>query len=270
MIPTRELLYDMYIKNDMSERKIAEILNIGEGKVDYWVRKYGLNFKRSNPDKVFNLKNIDRHDPIFCYYAGLIATDGYLDYKNKRISLRVNNEGSYEVLNNLKAYFDYIRPVCVYAGKNNDLSIPNSCIFKELEIMGIFGDKNNRSFSMNWYSLSNEECRKMFLRGVLDGDGNIKRKCGEFRIAMKSKSFIENLLAIFNTCLSNKYLLKYGTNSSGNKYPLIELHVADSVAFYEFVYSGYERFRFTDKYNKFLNIRHKGKDIVWTNTMIKC
>ena len=56
MTPTRELLYDMYIRKDMSEREIAETLNIGEGKVDYWVRKYGFNFKRSNPDKVFNLK----------------------------------------------------------------------------------------------------------------------------------------------------------------------------------------------------------------------
>ena len=136
--------------------------------------------------------------------------------------------------------------------------------------MGIFGDKNNRSFSIDWYFSSNEEHKRMFLRGVLDGDGNIKRKCGEFRIAMKSKSFIENLLVIFNTGLSDSYSLKYGTNSSKSKYPLIELHVADSVALYGFVYRGYERFRFTDKYNKFLNIRHKGKDIVWTNTMIKC
>ena len=88
---TKELLYSLYIVQDKSERAIGEEFGIWEGKVDYWVRKWGFNFKKSDPDRVFNLKHIDKEDPVFCYYAGLIATDGYLDYKNKRISLRCNN-----------------------------------------------------------------------------------------------------------------------------------------------------------------------------------
>lgn len=83
----KDFLYQQYIELNKSQRAIAKMLNVTEGTVDYWTKKYGLQYKRSDPDKVFQLVHIDNKDPIFCYYAGLVATDGYLDYKNKRISL---------------------------------------------------------------------------------------------------------------------------------------------------------------------------------------
>ena len=258
---TKEYLYDNYIVKDKSERQIAEELNIGEGKVDYWVRKLKLNFKKASPDKVFNLKHIDDSDPIFCYFAGLMATDGYLDYKNKRISLRVNNEGSKEVFEALRAHFEFIRPVNRYIKPKSkrpmyDLTIPNSCIFKELESMGIFGKKDYRAFSLDWYTSASKSCKQMFLRGVLDGDGNIHKKGGNFRIAMKSEEFIKNLLVIFNNLLDDTYVMKYQANSTTDfKYPAIWLHKYDSIKFYNFIYQGFEQYRFIDKYNKYINVK---------------
>lgn len=256
---TKELLYNLYIVQDKSERAIGEVLDIGKGKVDYWIRKWGFNFKKSDPDRLFNLKHIDSKDPIFCYYAGLIATDGYLDYKNKRISLRCNNEGSKEVFEAIRQYFEYLRPNRMYTNKsvnrpNNDITIPNNCIFEELKSMGIYGKKDNRTFSLDWYISADDNCKRMFLRGVLDGDGNIHKKTGIFRIAMKSDSFIENLLYIFNKKYNDSYEKKFQGNSATTyKYPAIFLRKKDSLNFYSFIYTGFDTFRFTDKYNRYMS-----------------
>ena len=243
---------------DKSERAIGEEFGIGEGKVDYWVRKWGFNFKKSDPDRVFNLKHIDKEDPVFCYYAGLIATDGYLDYKNKRISLRCNNEGSKEVFEAIRQYFEYIRPNRIYPKRYktpiNDITIPNNCIFEELRSMGIYGKKETRTFSLDWYVNANDDCKRMFLRGVLDGDGSIAKKYGQFRIAMKSSGFIANLLSIFNNQFDNKYTIRGQTNSTTNNvYPAIWLYKEDSLTFYSFIYQGFDTFRFTDKYNRYIS-----------------
>nr|DAX47320.1 MAG TPA: HOMING ENDONUCLEASE I-DMOI [Caudoviricetes sp.] len=257
----REYLYENYIVKNKSQRQIAEELNIGEGTVDYWTRKYGFTFKKSDRDRLFNLKNIDLTDPIFCYYAGLVATDGYLDTKNHRIALRVCNDGSYDVLCRLRDYFEYGRDVFSYSRKSgkiaHELNIPNDKIFKELEYMGICGIKDYRTFSLDWYYASSSDCKRMFLRGVSDGDGNIRKTSGIFRMAMKSESFILNLLNVFNNDLDfkDKYDLKFQTNSTGVKYPALELHKQDSISLYKFIYVGYEDFRFLDKYNTMLNFR---------------
>lgn len=247
---TKEYLFENYIKLDKSQRQIAQELGTTESTIDYWTRKYKLTYKKSNRDKVFNLSHIDKTDCIFCYFAGLMATDGYFDYKNNRVSLRVNNLGSYDVLNNIRNYFGYIRPIRVYNGKDNDLTIPNECIFEELKSMGIFGKKVNRSFSLDWFNSADYDCKRMFIRGVADGDGHFNPHGCEFVIAMKSRDFIDNLLSVFNNVCKDVYTVKYYKYSRGNKYPSIHLHKKDTHDLFTKIYSGYEKYRFLDKYER--------------------
>ena len=124
----------------------------------------------------------------------------YLDYKNKRIAVRVGNQGSNEVLEALRNYFEFVRPIRHYISKanghtNHELQVPNQCIFKELESMGIEGKKDIRAFDVNWFMSASEDCQRMFLRGVSDGDGHIERS-GAFAIAMGSYDFIDNLVCV--------------------------------------------------------------------------
>lgn len=248
---TKDLLYKEYIVSGKSERALAEELNVSIGKVDYWIGKYGLNYKTSNPDKVLNLSNISKNDPIFCYFAGLMATDGYIDYKNHRASVRVGNEGSYEVFSKLLNYFKYRKPVRVYKRNSkdlNDITIPSNLIIKELDSMGIRGKKDTRSYSLDWYLSASDDCKMMFLRGVSDGDGNFHK--GVFRLAMKSQGFVENLIKSFNLLTNDVYVLRYTSNSSGTKYPNITLHKKDTKEVFSKIYKGYDDYRFTDKYTK--------------------
>lgn len=252
---TKEFLYEHYIKKNMSQEAIAKIANVGVGAVDYWLRKYKLN-KNPESDWLFNPQKIRSDNPIFCYYAGLVATDGYLDYKNKRISVMVGNEGSQQVLENLRNHFELIRPNATYLRKSTgclryELLIPNSCIFKTLEEMGIEGKKDFRTFSTEWFDNASEDCRKMFLRGVSDGDGNFHGRA--WRLSMKSQDFVESLIYAFNQYSEDVYKLGYTSNSSGRKYPNITLHVKDTINIFTFIYDGYDEYRFSDKYNKFVN-----------------
>ena len=254
---TKEYLYETYIVRDMSQAKIAKELGTTESRIDYWTKKYGLQYKKSDPDRVFNLKHINKEDPIFCYYAGLVATDGYLDYKNKRIAVRVGNQGSNEVLEALRNYFEFVRPIRHYVSKanghtNHELQIPNQCIFKELESMGIEGKKNIRAFDVTWFMSASEDCQRMFLRGVSDGDGHIERS-GAFAIAMGSYDFIDNLVCVINAVFGFSYSRKLKLNNTGKRYPLLSMRKNDSLTLYKFMYDRFSEYRFTDKYNKYVS-----------------
>ena len=253
---TKEYLYENYIVKNKSQAQIARELNVTEAKIDYWTKKFGLQYKKSDRDKAFNLKHIDKSDPIFCYFAGLLATDGYFDYKNSRVSLRVNNEGSKEVFEAIREYIEYIRPVrCYDNGRLRllyDITIPNKCIFNELLKMGISGPKDTRTFSLDWFNQASRECQLMFLRGVHDGDGSIHNKV--FRISMKSELFIQNLRCVINKLCSSAYEIKTQSNQTHREYPLLQLRRGDTITFLDFIYTGHDRFRFKDKYNKYLDI----------------
>lgn len=262
MALSKECLYELYIVQNKYQRQIAEELGVTEATVDYWTRKYGLTIKKSNPDAVFNLQHIDKADPIFCYYAGLVATDGYLDYKNKRIALRVTNEGCSDVFEAIRNYFGFVRPLRCYTRNTAklpayELLIPNSCIFKELESMGIYGKKVERSFDINWLLSADEDCQRMFLRGVLDGDGSIAKN--NFRISMTSKDFISNIITFTSSLLDKKVSMSYSSNQWGKKYPQMYLSSIDTFNFCSFIYAGFEQYRFLDKYNKFLKLKESHK-----------
>lgn len=93
----------------------------------------------------------------------------------------------------------------------------------------------------------------MFLRGVLDGDGNIKKSDGVFRIAMQSVNFIDTLIVCINAILKANYQRSYQSNSTHKQYPALFLKKYDSRRFYRFVYEGFSEYRFADKYEKYIN-----------------
>lgn len=141
-------------------------------------------------------------------------------------------------------------------GHNNyELLIPNTRIFKELDSMGIHGLKCTRTFDFDWFDSVSQDAQRMFLRGVLDGDGNIKKSDGVFRIAMQSVNlnFIDTLITCINSILKVDYQRSYQTNSTHRQYPALFLKKHDSIKFYQFIYKGFSEYRFADKYEKYIN-----------------
>lgn len=247
-----------YLDKGRSLSSIAKDLGISAKLLYYYIKKFNLTGFKSKSTLTVDSSKFNFKDPVFCYYAGLVATDGYIDYKNNRVSVRVNNEGSYEVLTAIKKHFYFTGEVRTYHG-NNDLTICSRDLISVLQSFNIEGSKNSRSFNVCQLLLLTEDCQRMFIRGVLDGDGNIhlhkskytgKYVGGSFRISMKSLEFIENIIYFINT----KFQFNYGVTIQNHKYPKLEMHVSDSKTLYSWIYTNNLELKFLDKYNKYLLI----------------
>ena len=214
----------------------------------YGWRKYEVN------DSKFDSKN-----PIFMYYAGLVATDGYIDTKNGRVSLRFSLEEANTLLNNLKGYFEFMGEVKQY-NKSYDLTITSRHLIQELTTIGASGV--SKTFTLEFPKLFySEDCEKMYLRGIFDGDGNIHRAYknnkwvgGQFSIVTGSTLFVEGLIKFINTKFSTNYSLSFH-KMKGISYPKLEMKTRDSLLLYSWFYSGYEQYKLEHKYNKYLSIK---------------
>lgn len=252
---TKEYLMEEYIHKKRSESDIAREWDISPKLLHYYIKKNGLVGIKSRRKYSVNEDLFSMANPIFCYYAGLIATDGYVDYKNHRVSVRVKNEGSKEVFLSLKKSFDFTGDIKRY-GDSNDLTITSDKLIDKLRLFGMHKGETTKTYSLKiprfWAS---EDCTRMFCRGVLDGDGNINIK-GQFRIVTASAPFIEGLSNLLRIHLGIDRPVS-SVKVHGVTYPKLDLRMNESFIFYDWVYTGFPSFRFSDKFNRYQTLKMK-------------
>ena len=254
MFKNKDYLKTEYIDKNKSLSKIAEENGVSSKLVYYYAKKFGLTGikVRCCTHSIDNSKFI-WSDPVFCYLTGLLITDGYFDDKNHRFSLRVSNLGSKEVLEGFKNHFKFTGTVATYKEKDNDFTFRSYKLFEVLREAGIIGSKNTRGFNAEFILSLNEDCIRAFLRGVLDGDGNIHLRIGKkinsatFRIAMKSQELIFSLILTINSLFDFNYYYKL----QQGKYPSLEMKTRDSKTFLDFIYTNSGEWKFLDKYNTY-------------------
>lgn len=241
MYKDKNYLKKQFIENRKTVKSIAEECNVSVSTIEQYLRKY--NLKRGNIKNTINHDSVDLTSPIFNYYTGLIATDGHLDKKVPRVSVRCRNLGCDKVFNNLKDYFSFTGDVREYNG-SYDLTITSRWLIKALCSMGVSTKgKVHNTFPSDFYD---EDCARMYMRGILDGDGNI-RLTGEFRITLTNKDFLNKMSEYLNRTL--------GINTEvrpDRKYCKIEMRKSDSRKFLDWVYQDYDEFKFLDKYYRYL------------------
>lgn len=265
MAITYEYLHQEYIINKRSQSEIAKDCGCTAKNINYYVRKYKL-YKGTKIKHLLNDKAIDSTNPIFCYFAGLTATDGHIDYKNNRVTIRVKNEGSKEVLTHLLEYFGSELEVACYE-TGYEIRLTSKKLLNELALLNVLG--THKTYTLDFPKhFHNTACARMYLRGVLDGDGNIHLRIspytsrvtgGQFRIVTASTLFIQGLITYTNLVLNLNNKIS-NAKVRGINYPKLEMKVKDSMLFYDYIYIGYDKFRFSDKYSKYLQL--KGEEIV--------
>lgn len=72
----KEYLYQQYIVCGRTQEDIAKEFNMNPKLLNYYIQKCNFG-KKSKIKYSLNEDKIKITDPIFCYYAGLVATDGY-------------------------------------------------------------------------------------------------------------------------------------------------------------------------------------------------
>lgn len=268
MLISKEELMNLYIKQGLSQSDIGKLYNVSSKNINYYVRKYNLKGLKGRIKFPINDTKVDVSNPIFNYVAGLVATDGHINYSNNRICIRVNNEGADITLQNILNYFECNNKVAYYK-TGYEIRITSKYLIEGLESLNVKGTDKTYTLQVphNFY---NEDCLRLYLRGVLDGDGNIhltKSKYtqryvnGQFRIVTASKLFIEGLSNILDKHLNIKCPISKA-KVNGVIYPKLELSVSDSKKFYNFIYKGFEDFRFQDKYEKYLKLKRQDEEIV--------
>lgn len=241
MYKDKDFLYKKFITERQTVKSIAEECGVSKGTIETYLRKFSI--KRGNIKNTIKDGSVNTTSPIFNYYAGLIATDGYMDKKVPRVSLRCKNLGCDEVFNNLKNYFNFTGGVRNY-GESFDLTITSVLLREVLVSIGVSPlGKVHNTFPKQFYS---EDCARMYARGLLDGDGSIKVN-KLFRITLTNKNFLLALSMYLNNTIGTQTVVK-----PDRKYWKIEMSRKDSTIFLEWVYRGYEDFRFLDKYYRYL------------------
>lgn len=264
MYREKKYLVKEYIEKNRSESDIAKEWGIDPKLLHYYIKKNNLVGIKSRRKYTVDEGKLSMTDPVFCYYAGLIATDGYIDHKNHRVSLRVKNKGSKEVLQALADYFSFTGSVKMYKGCY-DLTITSDVLISKLGSLRVKDtEQGKKTYTLKFPAIlpSSEDCQRMFVRGILDGDGNIhiytssytNKVCGgQFRIVTASHDFIAGLTRYINRKFGFEYKVSIA-KLKGIEYPKLEMKVEDSKTFYKWLYKNFEEFRFSDKYNKYMLI----------------
>jgi hypothetical protein len=258
----KNYLHEEYTIKRRSQNDIAIEQNLPLSLIEYLIKKVNLNYSRSIIKYTVNENKFDEKDPIFMYYVGLIATDGYINYTNNRVCLRLKDTDSRIVLQNLINHFEYQGDLFKY-GTNIEFRVTSKLLIEKLILLGI--PKINKTFCLttpnDFYS---DNCLRMYLRGVHDGDGNTKRKLskkdkskwigGSWRILTGSHSFIENLSKILNNKFGLNIVKTINSKKNGKEYPEIVTKQSEGKLILSWLYEGFEEFRLEDKYQKYLSI----------------
>lgn len=241
MYKDKKYLKRRFIDERKPVKFIAQECNVSVSTIEQYLKRY--NLKRGNIKYIINNDKVDFTSPVFNYFLGLIATDGYMDKRVPRVSLRCKNLGCDKVFNNLKDYFEFTGEIKLYR-ECYDLSITSKYLMKALRVAGIspLGKVYNK-FPESFYD---EDCARMYFRGLLDGDGNIKLT-KIFRITITNKDFLLSMSEYLNNTIGTNTVVK-----PDRKYWKIEMVKRDSKLFLDWVYKGYEQFRFLDKYYRYI------------------
>lgn len=200
-----------WLKNNYknySYKELANHIKVGERAIHFILAK----LKLSKKIKWHEAKNYDK--TFLAYFAGLIATDGHLNPKNKRICLYLQMKDKDFILNLAKILVDTTN--CVITNKTEtqigfSLTLPN--LYKYLtETINI--KEGSKTYDLNPNLATFSEIEKLyFLRGALDGDGCVKiykhknKTTNKLKIEIvtASKFFAEQLSTTFNGKLLKRY-----------------------------------------------------------------
>lgn len=247
LLADREWLYEQYITMRKPARKIADELGVKYGRVDRWISSHGF-YGLKTFKNICNEAKFCYTDPVFNYYAGLIATDGYVDRNSPRVSLRLSGEKDKEVLEELAKYFEFTGEIRKYRD-SFDLTVSSPKLV--LELSDRYGITNAKTFNVPFPSeFYNDTCARMYCRGVIDGDGYIS-KSGCFKLYCGSEIFVEGFISFLN----KRFRWSIRKTYVQKKYPGFSLYGKRSMEFFDWIYSGIEGFRLYRKYERYNSLR---------------
>ena len=223
-----------FIRNNfgkLSQREIARQLGIGKTSINRWAAELGFKHKKHTVNESF----FDKLNESSAYLLGLIYADGNIAWnpnpKKSYWALTITASAKdKEHLENIRTILKSTKPL-LYSEKTNSYRlIANSKkLCSKLMELGV---TPNKSLTIEFPEFLPEEHLNHFVRGIIDGDGNIRyvdrerSPYFEITIASGSKKFCEGLVnaiqkstgikANIRLAKQNTYVIQYSC-SRGEK-----------------------------------------------------
>jgi len=152
--------------------------------------------------KDFQNPNIPKISPELAYFVGLIITDGHLRYDKKSRSYSISIYNSYPketktIIKLIKQLFNYSptirkRKYGFSKSINNEIIISSKKLVLFLhQTFGIPLGAKSKIIQLPVIFAKDDELFYNFLRGVIDGDGHIRRK--GISISSQSETFLKQI-----------------------------------------------------------------------------
>lgn len=221
---TQKRAYLPFIKDnfgELSQREIARRLNIGKTTVNRWAKELGFNHQKY----IVNENFFDELNEESSYILGYIYADGNINWNPRRsywaLTITASAKDKFH-LERLRNLLSSTKPL-LYSPKTNSYRlIANSKrLCQKLIDLGI---NPRKSLTVNFPDLPKEQI-KHFIRGIVDGDGNVRfvnrerSPYFEITIASGSKSFCEGLTGVVKDTIGisanirkvgkNVYIIQY-------------------------------------------------------------
>ena len=174
--PTAATIYSVLKANGVKRRSLSEARRLTTG--------YTLN-----EDSFTNI-----NDPETCYWLGVMYTDGYISKRQYTNVFGISVQASdKEWLEKFKKYLNYNGEIHEYAATSGykpssryvRLLIGNNTVVENLQKLGVIEHKTKIIDS-----LPKIGCMDDFIRGVIDGDGSLRKAAPDLRIC-GNKPFLE-------------------------------------------------------------------------------
>jgi hypothetical protein len=229
MTEKQEYIINNYGK--ISNKLIKESLNCSNSVIYDTLRKFKIPFRKSGSIINLGLDKIDKESEWFQYFIGWIASDGNIQYKkgDYRVSLSIKDESIVDLFLGLlpgaKKY-----TVEKSNGTMYILHIGNEAITKSFVDIGITPNKSNTLMMKN-FKINNH-----FIRGVFDGDGNVRNiSLSKKREAKITSGSIEFILQLQEELEKNN--IKSSIYKNGKAFNLTTTSFAETEKFYIYMYN---------------------------------
>jgi len=206
---TRDWLIDNWVMSSKSLRQLAREEGLSSRAFEQFAVRYKLKKVlkyRINEDKI----SLD--DPVFQYFLGLFAADGYADKSSLRVTIDLKGEAGKELLYKLQEYFESTAPLRRYKlPKGSEGRWRLTLTSKKLRLLiESLGMGVNKTSTLQLPSLPTYN---HFLRGFVDGDGSIEiLKKPRVRWYCHSKQFNLQVQKLFPFAKVTQHRRCIGTN----------------------------------------------------------
>lgn len=215
-----DFLYNEWVVNRKSQAVIAKELGIHLGKLEAIISKVGLVGARDKVKYEVNENLFDINLKEFCYFSGLILTDGTINLDSNRVILRIGDIEPLTELSNLYSKTAKI-PIFEYNVKGGntiyDFKITSKYLVEYLNSIGIVAE--NKTSLVTCPIVNSLENFKYLTRGIIDGDGNIRVFDNKaiFRIYSHSSNFVESFVNEFDKYFNYKLSVNSVKNKTGKE-----------------------------------------------------